>query len=127
MTVNQRLGEFLTREGISQSELSRILNVHRSAVSNWFNDKAEKIPAQKIIMMIEKFPNLNARWLITGQSSYEEQQVLNDIGSNEDRYKAMSHSLLDRLLDEKERVGALMKEVEILREENSYLKAKLDV
>ena len=67
MTVSQRLGNFIEHEGITQSDLSRMLNVHRSAISNWFNEKAERVPPQKIIMIIEKFRNLNARWLITGE------------------------------------------------------------
>jgi transcriptional regulator with XRE-family HTH domain len=64
--VNQRLEEYIKTKNISQADLSRMLNISRSAVSAWFNEKAEEIPPRKIIRIIELFKDLNARWLITG-------------------------------------------------------------
>ena len=77
--MNQRLNQYLKARNISQAELSRLLHVSRSAVSAWFNGKAEEIPARKVIRIIEIYKDLNARWLITGDGEMLDGEKTPDI------------------------------------------------
>lgn len=72
LSVNQRLVSFQEQENFSWEKLRIQLGVRRKQqVSNWKNLN-EKIPDKFIIKLIEIFPNLNARWLITGEGEINE-------------------------------------------------------
>jgi len=67
MSVNQRIKKFAEAKKISQAQFKADLKIKsRAQVSNWFTDK-ERIPDRIVIKIIAKYPDLNARWFITGQ------------------------------------------------------------
>jgi hypothetical protein len=104
---------------INQADLSRAILCKPQLVNNWFT-KAEPISDRMIVRMIEYYKDLNARWLITGEGEMLEGGKMMP---GEEDLTEFGGILLDRLMDEKEKVGALKKEVEFLKAEIDHLRA----
>ncbi|WP_163321640.1 hypothetical protein [Draconibacterium mangrovi] len=94
MNRNDRLFEFLKSIGESQVDYGKTVKASRQQVSNW---KAGKpIPDKYMVKTIENYPDIDARWLITGKSS------AGDYGIEVLKDKILN--LTEQLLAEKERV-----------------------
>lgn len=64
-TVNQRFAEFVEYTKLGNKEFAESINAQPNEVTNW---KAEtKIPLYRLETILNKYKNLNARWLITGE------------------------------------------------------------
>lgn len=94
MAQNERLFEFLKTIGETQANYGRTVKATRQQVSNW---KAGKpIPDKYVLKTIESYPDIDARWFITGKSSTNEHTI--------EALKDKVLSLTEKLLEEKERV-----------------------
>jgi len=93
-TCSNRLFEFLKTIGETQADYGRAVKATRQQISNWKG--GTPIPDKYLIKTIESYPDLDARWFITGKSSTNEYAV--------EVLKDKVLSLTEKLLAEKERV-----------------------
>lgn len=70
--MKERIKQYMDYKSISPGELSSLLEVQRSNISHILNGR-NKPGAAFIERLLKSFPDLNARWLLTG----EEQMVMN--------------------------------------------------
>lgn len=64
--MNSRIKQFMDYKGISSSELADTIGVQRSNVTHVLQGR-NKPGFQFISKMLETYPDLNAKWLITGE------------------------------------------------------------
>lgn len=73
-TVNQRLAEFIKKIGISNVQFGTIIGESKYSINNWFN-KETKIPVSTLSDILIAYPELDARWLMTGEG-----KILYEVG-----------------------------------------------
>ena len=66
--MKERIKEFIDSKGIQPGELAIMLEVQRSNISHILNGR-NKPGASLIEKMLLVFPELNARWLLTGEGN----------------------------------------------------------
>lgn len=66
--MKERIKEFIDYKGIQAGELASLLEVQRSNISHILNGR-NKPGALLIEKMLLVFPELNARWLLTGEGN----------------------------------------------------------
>lgn len=64
--MKERIKQFIEYENINAGELATLIEVQRSNISHILNGR-NKPGAAFIEKMLLVFPNLNARWLLTGE------------------------------------------------------------
>lgn len=64
-TINERLKVWLYYKKISQTDFGKTLGKSRTQINSWCSSRSP-IPDKYIIETIELFPDLPARWFITG-------------------------------------------------------------
>jgi hypothetical protein len=107
MTLNQRVVKFMKYVNFTQIDLKNLLKLRtHTPVSNWYNEK-ENIPDKHLPEIIRRFPDLNARWLITGDGTMlnEGMAVVND--------PQPPYNTLESL---KEKISSLEKDKEFLQQ-----------
>ncbi|MBN2777922.1 MAG: helix-turn-helix transcriptional regulator [Bacteroidales bacterium] len=78
--MKERIQEYMDIKSINAGELATILEVQRSNISHILNGR-NKPSAALIEKMLHVFPDLNARWLLTGEGSMLDSTNLADIDS----------------------------------------------
>lgn len=114
-SVNKRLVEIQKLKNFSWEELRLQLGVNKpQQISNWVNFK-DKLPSRHIIKIIELFPDINARWFITGEGNITEQTPQHVIEEPKEIYntkcplckeKDRSLKLLEKMVSELEQACA---------------------
>lgn len=66
--MKDRIKKFIDYKGVTAGELAEITEVQRSNISHIFNGR-NKPGAQFIEKFLLAFPEINARWLLTGEGS----------------------------------------------------------
>lgn len=66
--MKDRIQKYMDKKNINAGELATMLEVQRSNISHVLNGR-NKPSATFIEKMLVVFPDLNARWLLTGQGS----------------------------------------------------------
>ena len=66
--MKDRIQQIIDYKGISAGDLAEILNVQRSNISHILNGR-NKPGAVFIEKLLQAFPDINARWLLTGEGS----------------------------------------------------------
>lgn len=106
MSVKERLKRFLKESNIQNVEFERNIGV----ANGYINSISKGIGAEKIAIIIEKFPNLNTEWLLTGKGemyrTYPKVEETN-VNLNEDSNECISYSsvktrithIIEQLLD----------------------------
>ncbi|QGY47099.1 hypothetical protein GM418_26585 [Maribellus comscasis] len=88
--MKERIQKFIDYKGIAAGELASLLEVQRSNISHILNGR-NKPGASLIEKMLVVFPELNARWLLTGEGNMiekaQEQFVKNETGQKESPQK----------------------------------------
>jgi len=64
--INQRVKDFIESREIKAVDFAKEIGLNSDRVSKWFRMK-EKIPAEHVIIIIEKYKDIDARWLLTGE------------------------------------------------------------
>ena len=77
--MKDRIKQYMDYKSISAGELSSRLDVQRSNISHILNGR-NKTGASFIEKLLLNFPDLNARWLLTGDG-----EMIENIVSNEDK------------------------------------------
>jgi hypothetical protein len=62
--VNERLAEFIRHLDVSKVDFARLIGETKFSVNNWLSDT--KIPVSSLSNILLVYPQLNARWLMTG-------------------------------------------------------------
>ncbi len=75
--MKDRIKNFIDAKGISAGELAAVLDVQRSNISHILNGR-NKPGASFIEKLLLEFPDLNARWLLTGEGDMFSGQVSAD-------------------------------------------------
>lgn len=73
--MKDRIQEYMDHKKINAGELAQMLDVQRSNISHILNGR-NKPSATFIEKMLNVFPDLNARWLLTGQGPMFEGKVI---------------------------------------------------
>jgi transcriptional regulator with XRE-family HTH domain len=109
--INQRTIKILKDSGLSHSHFADKIGVSKQLISTWKNN-SQAVTPKNIVRIIEIFPKVDARWLITGEKSQEintknlEEQISKDI---ESRYREL--------------IEAKDETIQILRDYLDHLKA----
>lgn len=69
-TKNERIKKVLDYKNITQVELANVLGVKKQLIQNWVAN-AQPVPDKYILMLIEKYSDVDARWLATGAGSID--------------------------------------------------------
>nr|WP_321356723.1 helix-turn-helix transcriptional regulator [uncultured Draconibacterium sp.] len=72
--MKDRIKNFIEAKGISAGELAAVLDVQRSNISHILNGR-NKPGASFIEKLLLEFPDLNARWLLTGEGDMFSGQI----------------------------------------------------
>lgn len=78
--MKERIQEYMDIKSINAGELATLLEVQRSNISHILNGR-NKPSAALIEKMLHVFPDLNARWLLTGEGSMLDQTNPVDVDS----------------------------------------------
>ncbi len=105
MSVKQRLIEFIKREGLSQSRFEKAVGLSNGYVNNI----SKGIGADKLQRITEKFPYLNAEWLLTGKGEMLKANTIQErteLPINPNVEPINNESMLNRAFDALERRDA---------------------
>jgi len=113
MSINKRVSETRKILKLTQQEFADTMEISRQSVNNI--EKNKHVPGSDLIAKIlDKYPNLNARWLLTGEGK---------MFSREKMPNRVNEPLENYATDYRDKyVQALERENELLREENERLK-----
>jgi hypothetical protein len=76
--INQRLREIVKRKNIEGHDIYNGTKLTRQSWSDFINTN-KSIPSEKLAIVVEKIPYINARWLLTGKGEmFEEKYKEND-------------------------------------------------
>ena len=64
-SINQRFAKILEEKNISQVDFAELISSGRANVNNWIKLK-NAIPLDTIVSLLNMFPDIDARWLLTG-------------------------------------------------------------
>ena len=84
--MKDRIKEYIDYKGISPGELAGLLDVQRSNISHILNGR-NKPGASFIERILTVFPELNARWLMTGEGNMLDETI------REERENIINHEL----------------------------------
>ena len=102
MYVKQRRIEFKKREGLSQSRFEKAVGLSNGYVNNI----SKGIGADKLQRITEKFPYLNAEWLLTGKGEMLKANTIQErteLPINPNVEPINNESMLNRAFDALER------------------------
>lgn len=106
MTVSIRLSEYMKLNNILQKDIAEVFGVTPQAVSGIFKGKSDLTTSQ-IVLLANKYKDLNLRWLLTGVGSmteglkeYKENDSL--FISEETRVKLVVPDAKDKLIESKD-------------------------
>lgn len=67
MKMQERIRRARRRAGLSQAGLAELVNVRRSAVSNWESTSNEVMPSMQSLLAVAKACGVSLEWLGTGR------------------------------------------------------------
>lgn len=80
MKIQERIRRARRRAGLSQTQLAELVNVRRSAVSNWESTSNEVVPSMQSLLAVAKACGVSLEWLGTGRGSISlDADVLEDV------------------------------------------------
>lgn len=78
--IQERIRRARRRAGLSQARLAELINVRRSAVSNWESTSNEVVPSMQSLLAVAVACGVSLEWLGTGRSSVSvDTHVLEDV------------------------------------------------
>lgn len=112
--MKDRIKKFMDYKGISAGELSVLLEVQRSNISHILNGR-NKPGALFIEKLLLVFPELNARWLLTGQGDMVEstQNATQEVSANSLREETTKDKPGETTLIEQAKEDIAVKEVPV--------------
>lgn len=121
MSKNKRFSQVLSEHGVSRSEYARRIGVTVSAVGSWCRE-GKPLGFDPIERLLIEFPDVDARWLITGIESNH--LVVSNNSNQSTEVKENYSPLVDYLRDD---ISRLNEEVRKLTSENGALKREIEL
>lgn len=128
MNRNERVLKIVEEEGMTYSDFARRIGVTKHLVSNWKN-KNQTVPDKYLVSIIMEFPDVNARWLVTGsagnESEEKERETFEQYRERFEKSYKDTIKLLQSSVQDKERIIKLKDEIiQDIRQMNEMLKKK---
>lgn len=120
MSVKKRLKDFIKSQGLTISGFEKDINVSNGYV----NSISKGIGGEVLLSILEKSPNLNIDWLLTGKGSMlkePEKSVIQNLNGDDNIMIGGNNSGQVALLQQE---NSFLKEKITLLEENKILQAK---
>jgi len=79
-TINQRIKDFIYLSGLTHRQVSRDLEINDQQFNNWLNNTKPSVDG--LTKIINYFPEMNARWLMTGNGNpklSDQEDILNSV------------------------------------------------
>jgi len=73
MTINERLEQYLKANKIAGTEIYKKIGVSQPVFAGWLK-QGRAIPLKKLQDILILYPNLNARWLLTGDGQMKDEK-----------------------------------------------------
>lgn len=109
--MKDRIKQFMDHKSISAGELATTLEVQRSNISHILNGR-NKPGAAFIEKLLLTYPNLNARWLLTGEGnmmdSGEQKVIVTDTSPKKDNVKSEMVRPAESFLNENKQVDKII-------------------
>ncbi len=109
-TINQRLKEYLEEKKIQAPAIYNKIGVSRVVWSNYING-GQPISLSKLQLIIGLLPNLNVRWLLTGDISNPEGEIVESQSGK-----------CDGCIAKQKEIDLLNEQIHILTDHNNTLK-----
>lgn len=113
--VNERLGIFIDHLRITNVDFGDSINETKQVVGNWLSDT--KIPVTSLGDILRIYPQLNARWLLTGEGQMLEGEQQGMDEKEIPLYK-QQNEMMQKVLEIQE------KYVTVIERENEELRKK---
>ena len=110
LNVVERMKAFCSYKGATQKELAVIWDISGSAVSQMFGGTTSKIDVGLVLLLKEKWQDLNLTWLLLGQG----EMLMKDI-SMENKQEHLQREI-DYLTKELDRVWGLIERLDFTSE-----------
>lgn len=128
--LQERLQEFMIHKSLKASELSKILGVNDSNISNLINGRIIS-PNFSLVMKINKhFPELNLNWLVSGEGEMYLREPVQGVDEpirsyrkGLDDYRDASIPMVEQL---EKTLDISSKLISLLEAENKRLKQQLE-
>ena len=75
--ITERILQILDFEGVTKYKFCKDLGL-----SNGFLDKPREITTDKYAKILKYFPNINSKWLLTGEGTMKKQQIMGEVSNN---------------------------------------------
>ena len=111
MTVNQTIEILLKNKKLTQQEFGIQLGVTKQTINNWVTGVVQ-IPTKHIITILNLYPELNARWLLTGAGEMGEiEKSTIEESKNALKLQAKNELLLKQLQEKELLIAELYKQI----------------
>ena len=106
MNRNERVVEAAHKSGLKDIDFARRIGATKQQFANW-KSGSQGVPEKYIVKIIEEFPTVNARWLVTGEpqantnghNPNELTELKNTIIKDKDTIIALQNKLIDLLTE----------------------------
>lgn len=112
MNKIERILEIVSNQRMTYSDFSQKIGIKKQMFSNWKNFSQE-IADKHLIRIIKEFPEVDARWLITGEKGVSEKEREEFETKKEEFEKSYKDTikLLQASIADKERIIAMKDEI----------------
>ena len=104
MNRTERVIEAANKSNLKDIDFAKRIGASKQQFANW-KSGAQGVPEKYLIKIVEEFPTVNARWLITGEGS------LNGVNHSEQDDSHLHELLLmkDQIIQAKDEIISLLK------------------
>jgi uncharacterized small protein (DUF1192 family) len=122
ISINQRLKEIIKTKEIDPPVLYKKLGVNRTTWSGWVNAN-KAIPVEKLVLILNELKDIDARWLLTGESAapvkakpYYKPDVEIDIANDGKDCCRLCKEKDERIMELKDHISTLKSQLEAKKE-----------
>jgi len=103
MSLIARISKVISDNNLTAAEFAKKVGIPKQSVTNWKNG-SRPVPNKILILMIREFPDVDARWLITGEERPSKKNIVD--------------FLIEQIEEKDKTIQNLMK---ILNDENKFI------
>lgn len=122
-SINERLSKFLLYKNLSQTECAKLLGVSRQNVNAW-TMPGGSFGLKPVMSILEYFPELDARWFITGVGSMISEQSDTSVDCNSENYEWIINNLRNQIEEKDKQIFEMRDKLIDLVRENTELRNK---
>ena len=113
-SYGDRVKIYIDRKNIIKADFCKTINISPETLRRWLNNE-NKITANHLIKIIEMYPDIDARWLITGNSD----EKINIFSESKEEYLASNKSNKELIEVQRDLIKHLKIEIERLLDESN--------